>query len=210
MYKFISAIAKIVYAILTFACIVLAFGFALALFGANIEAGFAEFIFKWSVAFMGPFEDLIEPTELGGNSTVYWSVLFAIAAYLVLMWLVSLIDGWARTRRYLAEKPVQTAVAEAAAAGAPVASAAASAVVASVDTVAPADASEQAVEPETAQAAPVAEEPAERPVLTAEPPVEQPAPDATPEADEGVTPMAAPESVAAPAPTDEESPEQPA
>ena len=53
--KFLKALVWIVYAIATAACIILAFGFVLLMFDANTSAGFAEFIYSWSLKFAGPF-----------------------------------------------------------------------------------------------------------------------------------------------------------
>ena len=93
-----------VYAILTFACIVLAFGFALLLAGADPDVGFADFIYNSASRFMDPFRGLVEPTELSNGRFVAWSALFAIAAYVVVMWVVSLVAGWARRKLWLAKK----------------------------------------------------------------------------------------------------------
>ena len=92
----VKYVAWIIYAVLVFACIVLAFGFALLLFGADPDVGFAEFIYESAGRFMDPFRGLVEPTVFDSGSIAAWSALFAIAFYLVAMWVVSLVASWAR------------------------------------------------------------------------------------------------------------------
>lgn len=102
--KVLRFISWVIYAVLTFAIIVLAFGFVLLLFNANPEAGFSEFIFSWGRDFMNPFFGLIEPTQLANGGVIYWSALIAIAAYLVIMWVVSLVMNWLSGRIYVEER----------------------------------------------------------------------------------------------------------
>ena len=86
--KFLKALVWIVYAIATAACIILAFGFVLLMFGANTSAGFAEFIYSWSLRFAGPFVGMIEPTKLANGGVLSWSALVAVVAYAVLAALI--------------------------------------------------------------------------------------------------------------------------
>lgn len=86
--RVVKAIVWAIYAIAIFAVIVIAFGFFLLLFGASSKAGFAEFIYSWSVAFSGPFQGMISSTKLGSGGEISWSALFAIAAYSVAAWLL--------------------------------------------------------------------------------------------------------------------------
>jgi hypothetical protein len=102
--KVLRFISWVIYAVLTFAIIVLAFGFVLLLFGANPEAGFTEFIYGAAKDFMDPFYNLIEPTKLANGGILYWSALIAIAAYLVIMWVVSLVMNWLSGRIYVEEQ----------------------------------------------------------------------------------------------------------
>ena len=79
-FNVIRFITWIIYVILAFAVIVLAFAFALLLFGADPSAGFANFIYESAARFIDPFRGMIEPTELGNGGLISWSSLFAMAA----------------------------------------------------------------------------------------------------------------------------------
>ena len=98
--KFLKALVWIVYALATAASIIIAFGFALLIFDANIEAGFSKFIYTWSVKFMGPFFGMIEPTQLQNGGEIAWSALVAVVAYAVLAALVGGILNAISSRIY--------------------------------------------------------------------------------------------------------------
>jgi uncharacterized protein YggT (Ycf19 family) len=103
--KVLKALVWVVYAIATVAVIVLAFAFFLLLFDASPQAGFAEFIYTWSLKFVGPFKGMIEPTALGNGGVIAWSTLFAIAAYSVLAWIIGSILGSISARIYRKSRP---------------------------------------------------------------------------------------------------------
>jgi len=89
--KLLKALVWVVYAIVIAASIIIAFAFFLLMFDANPSAGFAEFIYSAGTRFSAPFIGMIEPTKLSNGGVISWSALFAIAAYLVLGWIVATI-----------------------------------------------------------------------------------------------------------------------
>ncbi|NTU70874.1 MAG: hypothetical protein HGB10_03515 [Coriobacteriia bacterium] len=86
--KVFKAIVWVIYAIATFAEIVIAFTFFLLLFDASPKAGFVEFVYHWGAVFAQPFKGMIDPTKLSNGGVISWSALFAMAAYAVLAWLL--------------------------------------------------------------------------------------------------------------------------
>ncbi len=71
--------------------VLIAIRFALMLFGANAEAGFAKLIYGVSGVFVAPFAALFDTQEAGG-AVFEWSSLVAIAVYALVAWgLVALI-----------------------------------------------------------------------------------------------------------------------
>ena len=107
--KIIKFFVWLVYALATAAIIVLSFGFVLLLFDANPANDFAAFIMRWGSTFAKPFIGLIEPTPLGNGGAVAWSLLFAIAVYAILAWLVGMaLDSISRSiYRNRSTAPVQ-------------------------------------------------------------------------------------------------------
>jgi uncharacterized protein YggT (Ycf19 family) len=71
----------LVYAFTIVALVILALGFFLLLFGANPEAGFAEWVYRSLDRVMAPFRGLFEPIDLTGGSVLDTSVLFAMIVY---------------------------------------------------------------------------------------------------------------------------------
>ena len=87
------ALAYLVYAFVTVALIMLTFGFFLLLFGANPDAGFAEWVYRSLDRVMAPFRGIFESIQLNGKSVLDVSVLFAMIVYgIVALALRSLID----------------------------------------------------------------------------------------------------------------------
>lgn len=103
--KILKAIVWCVYAIATAACIILAFGFVLLMFDASAKAGFAAFIYDWSVVFAQPFAGMIEPTKLDNGGIVSWSALFAVVAYAVLAALIGGLVNMISRRIYREARP---------------------------------------------------------------------------------------------------------
>ena len=98
--KVLKAIVWFIYIVAGAAVIVLAFGFGLLLFDANPASGFVEFIYGWSTLFAQPFAGMIAPAPLPSGGVISWSMLFAIAAYAVLAWILGAIMGSISARIY--------------------------------------------------------------------------------------------------------------
>jgi hypothetical protein len=98
-----KVIVWLVYAYVIFAIIVLAFAFFLLLFGANPEAGFAEWIYTTALRFMEPFAGLFEPTAVNSTTGSVFDVsfLFAIVVYALLAWLIHMVYEWLRHKYYI-------------------------------------------------------------------------------------------------------------
>jgi len=98
-----KVIVWLVYAYVIFAIIVLAFAFFLLLFGANPDAGFAEWIYDVALRFMEPFAGLFTPAAVGANEggTFDVSFLFAIVVYALLAWVIHMIYEWLRHKYYI-------------------------------------------------------------------------------------------------------------
>lgn len=82
------ALSRIVYTLMSIIMVILAFRFALRLFGANPEAPFADFIYRISAPFVAPFEAVFPTTALD-QAVFEWNSLLAIAVYAVISWGVS-------------------------------------------------------------------------------------------------------------------------
>jgi|GEM_PF-765371 len=77
--------ADIVYFVVAAIDIILAFRFALKLFGANPDAGFVNLVYGLSAPFMAPFEAVFQTQQVEG-AVFEWSVLLAIAVYALIGW----------------------------------------------------------------------------------------------------------------------------
>lgn len=64
---------------------ILAFRFALLLFGANPSAGFVQFIYQISAPFMSPFAAVFGATKVD-RAIFDWSILLAILVYATVAW----------------------------------------------------------------------------------------------------------------------------
>lgn len=104
-YKVIKFVSWLVYAVVTFAIIVIAFGFFLLMFGAK-PTGFAETIYTVGSDFMNPFKGMIPPTTLENGGAISWNALFAIAAYAVLAAIMGSLVRWSGRRAKRASVPV--------------------------------------------------------------------------------------------------------
>lgn len=78
-------LTQIVWYILYFIEVILAFRFLLKLFGANAAAGFTNFIYSISSIFASPFFNVIRSPEANG-SVIEWSTLLAMLVYWVIAW----------------------------------------------------------------------------------------------------------------------------
>jgi uncharacterized protein YggT (Ycf19 family) len=80
---FIARVARIIDALFSVLYTLLLVRFALELFGARSEAGFFQFIRRWSEPFYAPFRGLFETTAFDRGHVV-WSLLVAVFAYGIL------------------------------------------------------------------------------------------------------------------------------
>lgn len=80
---------QVVWYLLGFIEIVLAFRFVLKLLGANPNAGFTNFVYALSAPFAGPFSSMFHATTTKGVETTSffeWSTLVAAIVYIVIAW----------------------------------------------------------------------------------------------------------------------------
>ena len=66
--------------------------FLLLMFGANIQAGFVQWVYQASGYFMSPF-NAIFGTQVVDGAIIEWSALIAILAYAILAWLIVTLIG---------------------------------------------------------------------------------------------------------------------
>lgn len=81
--------SNIVWYLFSFIAVLLAFRFALKLFGANPSNAFVEFIYNVSKVFTAPFDSIFGvTTSKAGEVTAVFepSILVAIAVYAVVAW----------------------------------------------------------------------------------------------------------------------------
>lgn len=94
------ALSALVYAVVVFVEIILAFGFFLLLFGANPTSGFVTWVYRSLDRAMSPFRGMFTPIDLGstpGNqvaSVFDTSVLFAMIVYGLVALLVGGLVEW--------------------------------------------------------------------------------------------------------------------
>jgi hypothetical protein len=80
---------QVIWYLLGFIEIVLAFRFVLKLLGANPESGFTKFVYGISVPFAGPFANIFSPSTTQGFETTSffeWSTVVAAFVYAVVAW----------------------------------------------------------------------------------------------------------------------------
>lgn len=91
-------IAKVIvwaaYVLVIINAILLILSFLLRLFGANSEAGFTQWVYRSSAAAMGPFDDMFRSHDVGPNSVLDTSLLFAIIFYLILAAAIDAVLHW--------------------------------------------------------------------------------------------------------------------
>lgn len=77
--------SQIVWYILGLIEILLVFRFVLKFIGANESAGFTQFIYTISFPFAGPFETILNASQV--NASVFeWSLLIAMIVYALIAW----------------------------------------------------------------------------------------------------------------------------
>jgi uncharacterized protein YggT (Ycf19 family) len=92
------ALTYLVYGFVIVALVILGLGFLLVLFGANPEAGFAEWVYRSLDRVMAPFRGLFEPIQLTGASVLDTSVLFAMVVYCLAGMALQALIGWLSQR----------------------------------------------------------------------------------------------------------------
>lgn len=76
---------QIIWYILAFVEILLAFRIVLKALGANPFSGFVSMIYAISTPLAMPFSGILRPS-VSGNSVVEWSTIFAGVVYLIIAW----------------------------------------------------------------------------------------------------------------------------
>lgn len=76
---------QIVWYVLGFIEVMLAFRFFLKLLGANPGAGFTEFVYAVTYVFAAPFLNVFNVTRVAG-ATLEWTTILAMFVYFVLAW----------------------------------------------------------------------------------------------------------------------------
>lgn len=103
MLIFSKVVAWVVYAYVIFVDVMLLFRVLLLLSGANMQAGFYQFVLQATSDAMGPFRSLFPPHPVGQTGYLDVSAIFAIVVYLLVAYLVgqlvSFLDHKARSLR---------------------------------------------------------------------------------------------------------------
>lgn len=92
--KITRFVAWVVYAVVLVEVALLITAFFLRLFGANPDSGFTEWVYRSVQRAMEPFSGMFPTQELGGESVLDFSLLFAAVVYLVLAFLVDAALRW--------------------------------------------------------------------------------------------------------------------
>jgi uncharacterized protein YggT (Ycf19 family) len=79
--RFGRALLWLIYAWVTVVLVLLFLAFLLLLLGANPDAGFVEWVYRSVQRAMAPFRGIFEPVELGDDSRLDISILFAMIVY---------------------------------------------------------------------------------------------------------------------------------
>jgi len=86
-----SVVARVVWFVFGVIEVLIAIRFVLKLLGANVAAGFVQFVYGLSGVFMAPFSTIFGAPRVSG-SIFEWSALVAIAIYALIAWgIVALI-----------------------------------------------------------------------------------------------------------------------
>lgn len=99
---FARGVTYVVYAFVVLSILILVQGFLLKLFGANSEAGYAEWAYRSLDRVMQPFRGLFTPIEIDNRSILDTSILFAVAVYGVVGIAIRSLLDWLTFRLHLA------------------------------------------------------------------------------------------------------------
>lgn len=84
--------SQVIWYILGFIEVLLAFRIVLKMLGANPSIGFTNFIYTITSPFTSPFNGVLGPS-ITGSSMIEWSTIFAAIVYLCVAWgLIYLLD----------------------------------------------------------------------------------------------------------------------
>jgi uncharacterized protein YggT (Ycf19 family) len=89
----------LVYAFAILAIVIAALAFFLQLFGANPNAGFAEWIYRSAARVTAPFRGIFPSHAVTNDAYLDVSLLFAIIMYAIFALLVSEAVGWLERKR---------------------------------------------------------------------------------------------------------------
>lgn len=105
----VTAIARgasyIALAWVTLNLVILVVGFFLKLFGANVDAGFTQFVYRSLDRVMEPFRGIFPSAEVGETSqqvvaVLDTSILFAMVFYMIVYLLIRSLVDWLNLRTY--------------------------------------------------------------------------------------------------------------
>jgi UDP-N-acetylmuramyl pentapeptide phosphotransferase/UDP-N-acetylglucosamine-1-phosphate transferase len=86
--SFVARLVNINFFLFSALELLLAIRFILLLIGANIENGFASFIYELSAPFVSLFESLLQNPTVGTNGVLEVTTVIAMMVYGILAWLV--------------------------------------------------------------------------------------------------------------------------
>lgn len=93
-----KVVVWIFYVVILLQALLLTVAFFLRLFGANPEAGFAEWVYRSAETLMGPFRGLFPDRQLSDTSVLDLSLLTAAAVYFLVAFAFDVLLHWLRNQ----------------------------------------------------------------------------------------------------------------